>query len=154
MHCLSESEIEQNFEFRPTINIFAFHEHNQNCLVCPTPPKTPGRKRKCLLVAGPGRSKVDIKTVLQDDETAKKNALAIAINVFRALDDVEDFFRTVINELSEEQLTLISSLIGKKITSTVKIAASELRGKYKKMNYHGNYVTYQSVFNTNPNLVC
>ena len=152
MHCLSESEIEQNFEFRPTINIFAFHEHNQNCLVCPTPPKTPGRKRKCLLVAGPGRSKVDIKTVLQDDETAKKNALAIAINVFRALDDVEDFFRTVINELSEEQLTLISSLIGKKITSTVKIAASELKGKYKKMNYHGNYVTYQSVFNTNPNL--
>ena len=152
MHCLSESEIEQNFGFRPTINIFAFHEHNQNCLVCPTPPKTPGRKRKCLLVAGPGRSKVDIKTVPQDDETAKKNALPIAINVFRALDDVEDFFRTVINELSEEQLTLISSLIGKKITSTVKIAASELKGKYKKMNYHGNYVTYQSVFNTNPNL--
>ena len=147
------NSIEQNTEFRPTTNVFAFQEHNQNCLVCATPPKTPGRKKKCLSVAGPGRSNVDIKAVPQDDETAKKNALQIAINAFRALDDVEDFFRTVISELSAEQLSLISSLIGKKITSAVKIAASELKGKYKKINYLRNYNTYQPVLNTNPNLV-
>ena len=147
------NSIEQNTEFRPTTNVFAFQEHNQNCLVCATPPKTPGRKKKCLSVAGPGRSNVDIKAVPQDDETAKKNALQIAISAFRALDDVEDFFRTVISELSEEQLSLISSLIGKKITSAVKIAASELKGKYKKINYLRNYDTYQPVLNTNPNFV-
>ena len=100
--------------------------------MCATPPKTPGRKRKCLSVAGPGRSKVDIKVVPQDDETGKKNALQIGINAFRALDDAEDFFRTVISELSKEQLSLISSLIGKKINSAVKIVASELKGKSKK----------------------
>ena len=93
-----------------------------------------------------------IKTVPQDDETAKKNTLKITINAFRALDDVKNFFRTVINALSEEQLTLIYSLIGKKITSVVKIAASELKGKYKKINYLGNYDTYQSVPNANRNL--
>ena len=131
--------------------MYLIFKNNQNCLVCATPPKTPGRKRKCL--AGPGRNKVDIRAVPQDDETAKKNALQIAINAFRALDDVEDFFRTVISELSEEQLSLISCLIGKTITSAVKIAASELKGKYKKINYLRNYDTYQSILNTNPNLV-
>ena len=93
-----------------------------------------------------------IKTVPQDDETAKKNTLKITIDAFRALDDVKNFFRTVINALSEEQLTLIYSLIGKKITSVVEIAASELKGKYKKINYLGNYDTYQSVPNANCNL--
>ena len=133
--------------------MYLIFKNNQNCLVCATPPKTPGRKRKCLSVAGPGRNKVDIRAVPQDDETAKKNALQIAINAFRALDDVEEFFRTVISELSEEQLSLISCLIGKTITSAVKIAASELKGKYKKINYLRNYDTYQPVLNTNPNLV-
>ena len=57
------NSIEQNTKFRPTTNVFAFQQHNQNCLVGASPPKTPGRKRKCLSVAGPGRSKVDIKTV-------------------------------------------------------------------------------------------
>ena len=69
------------------------------------------------------------------------------------LDEVEDFFRTVISELSEEQLTLTFSLIGRKITSAVKIATYELKGKYKKINYRGNYDTYQSVLNTNTSLV-
>ena len=104
------------------------------------------------MVAGPGRSKMDIKTVPQDDETVKKNALQIAIDPFRAPDEVEDFFRTVINELSKEQLTLTSSLIGRKITSAVKIATSELKGKYKKIDYLGNYDTCQSVLNTNTSL--
>ena len=93
-----------------------------------------------------------IKPVPQDDETAKKNTLKITIDAFRTLDDVKNFFRTVINALSEEQLTLIYSLIGKKITSVVEIAASELKGKYKKINYLGNYDTYQSVPNANRNL--
>ena len=35
----------------------------------------------------------------------------------------------------------------------MKIVASELKGKYKKINYLRNYDTYQSVLNTNPNLV-
>ena len=74
-------------------------------------------------------------------------------DAFRAVDDVEDYFRTVTNELSEEQLTLICSLVGNKINSAVKFAASALKGKYKKINYLGNYDTYQSVLNTNPNLV-
>ena len=47
---------------------------------------------------------------------------------------------------------MIYSLIGKKTTSVVKIAASELKGKYKKINYLGNYGTYQSVPNANRNL--
>ena len=120
--------------------------------MCATLPKTPGRRRKRLSVADPGLGKMGIKTVPQDDETAKKNTLKITIDAFRALDDVKNFFRTVINALSEEQLTLIYSLIGKKITSVVKIAASELKGKYKKINYLGNYDTYQSVPNANRNL--
>ena len=63
---------------------------------------------------------MDIKAVPQVDKTARKNVLQIAIHVFTALDDADDFFRAVINELSKEQLTLISLFIGKKITSAVK----------------------------------
>ena len=41
---------EQNGEFPPTTNIFAFQEHSQNCQLCANPPKIPGRKRKHLSV--------------------------------------------------------------------------------------------------------
>ena len=121
-----------NSEFRPTTNIFAFQDHNQNCLVCATLPKTSGWKRKCLSIAGPDQSKVDIKAVPQVDETARKNVLQIAIHVFTALDDVDDFFRAVINELSKEQLTLISLFIGKKITSAVKFLLLNWKANTKK----------------------
>ena len=65
------NSIEQNREFRSTSNIFAFQEHCQNCQVCANPPCF-RRKRKRLSVAGPGRGKVDIETVPQDDEPPRK----------------------------------------------------------------------------------
>ena len=83
----------------------------------------------------------------------KKNAIQIAIDAFKAVDDVESFLRTVVNELSKKQLALISSLIGKEINFAMKIAASKLKDEYKKINYLGNYYTYQFVLKTVPNPV-
>ena len=80
-----------------------------------------------------------IKILPEDEETTKKHAFQIAINTHRAVVDVKDIFRTVTNELSEEQLALIPLLIEKKINSVVKTAPSKLKGKYKKINYLENY---------------
>ena len=119
------------------------HKH---CLKCATLPKTSGWKRKCLSIAGPDQSKVDIKAVPQVDETARKNVLQIAIHVFTALDDVDDFFRTVINELSKEQLTLISLFIGKKITSAVKFLLLNWKANTNKKKIISGTTTYTNPF--------
>lgn len=49
----------------------------------------------------------------------------------------------------EEQITLISSLIGKKNNAVTKDAA-ELKCKYKRINYLSSYEAYHFVVESNP----
>ena len=117
--------IEENCEFRLNINIYVFKEHTQSCQVCDNTPNTLGRKRKHTSKAGPGRGKLNTENVTQGDEN-ENNALQNAIDAFRELKtdcEFDEFFKIVINELPEERLILISSLIGTRVNDAVRKAA-------------------------------
>ena len=53
----------------------------------------------------------------------------------------------------EEQITLISSLIGKKINNAVTKDAAELKCKYKRINYLSSYEAYHFVVESNLSFV-
>ena len=70
-----------------------------------------------------------MENVTQGDEN-ENNALQNATDAFWELKtdgEFDEFFKTVINELPEEQLTLISSLIGTRVNDAVRKAASNLK---------------------------
>ena len=96
-----------------------------------------------------------MENVTQGDEN-ENNALQNAIDAFWKLKtdgEFDEFFKTVINELPEEQLTLISSLTGTRVNDAVRKAASKLKSKYKQIYYLSSYNTYQSIVDSNPNFV-
>ena len=150
--------IEENREFRPNTNIYVFKKHTQSCQVWDNTPNIPGRKRKHTSKAGPSRGKLNTENVTQGDEN-ENNALQNVIDAFRELktdSEFDEFFKTVTNELPEERLILISSLIGTRVNNAVKKAASNLKSKYKQTEFlssYNTYQTYQSVIDSNPNLV-
>ena len=150
--------IEENREFQPNTNIYVFKKHTKSCQVWDNTPNIPGRKRKHTSKAGPSRGKLNTENVTQGDEN-ENNALQNVIDAFRELktdSEFDEFFKTVTNELPEERLILISSLIGTRVNNAVKKAASNLKSKYKQTEFlssYNTYQTYQFVINSNPNLV-
>ena len=71
------------------------------------------------------QGKLNMENVTQGDEN-ENNALQNAIDAFRELKtdgDFDEFFKTVIKELPEERLILISSLIGTRVNDAVRKAA-------------------------------
>ena len=121
-----------NSEFRPTTNIFAFQDHNQNCLVCATLPKTSGWKRKCLSIAGPDRSKVDIKAVPQVDETSRKKCTSNCNPCLHSSRWCWRLFWDCNQWIIERATNLDIFVHWKENHFCSEIPASELKGKYQK----------------------